>query len=148
MLRNRLGGEMTSHKKQEWIKEGYRMVANTGFNNLNIKSIALTLKKSKSSFYHYFGDKAIFEAELLNYHLDRVEAFSQEVAKCKSIRPDYLNLLLAYKTDFLFHKQLRLNRDKPNHKKCFEKAFTIYSCLLYTSPSPRDLSTSRMPSSA
>ena len=25
---------------------------------------------------------------------------------------------------------------------------TIYSCLLYTSPSPRDLSTSRMPSSA
>ena len=25
---------------------------------------------------------------------------------------------------------------------------TIYPCLLYTSPSPRDLSTSRMPSSA
>ena len=25
---------------------------------------------------------------------------------------------------------------------------TSYSCLLYTSPSPRDLSTSRMPSSA
>ena len=24
----------------------------------------------------------------------------------------------------------------------------IYNCLLYTSPSPRDLSTSRMPSSA
>ena len=27
-------------------------------------------------------------------------------------------------------------------------AFYIYVCLLYTSPSPRDLSTSRMPSSA
>ena len=25
---------------------------------------------------------------------------------------------------------------------------TVYACLLYTSPSPRDLSTSRMPSSA
>ena len=25
---------------------------------------------------------------------------------------------------------------------------TFYTCLLYTSPSPRDLSTSRMPSSA
>ena len=25
---------------------------------------------------------------------------------------------------------------------------SVYSCLLYTSPSPRDLSTSRMPSSA
>ena len=30
----------------------------------------------------------------------------------------------------------------------FEKAGTLRSCLLYTSPSPRDLSTSRMPSSA
>ena len=30
----------------------------------------------------------------------------------------------------------------------FEQANLDYSCLLYTSPSPRDLSTSRMPSSA
>ena len=29
-----------------------------------------------------------------------------------------------------------------------EKEFSISTCLLYTSPSPRDLSTSRMPSSA
>jgi len=118
---------MNNQKKQAWIKEGYQMVADRGFTTINIQSIAFTLKKSKSSFYHYFGDKAIFEAELLNYHLERVEEFSQEVTKCKSIRPDYLNLLLAYKTDFLFHKQLRLNRDKPTHKKCFEKAFGTYS---------------------
>jgi len=118
---------MESQKKQAWIKEGYQMVANTGFTTINIKSIAFALKRSKSSFYHYFGDKAIFESELLQYHLDRVEAFSQAVTKCKSIRPDYLHLLLEYKTDFLFHKQLRLNRDNPTHKKCFEKAFNIYS---------------------
>ena len=31
---------------------------------------------------------------------------------------------------------------------CFKKDPSIKSCLLYTSPSPRDLSTSRMPSSA
>ena len=29
-----------------------------------------------------------------------------------------------------------------------KKVFSAQSCLLYTSPSPRDLSTSRMPSSA
>ena len=29
-----------------------------------------------------------------------------------------------------------------------DSAASIYGCLLYTSPSPRDLSTSRMPSSA
>ena len=32
--------------------------------------------------------------------------------------------------------------------KTASHVYTIYSCLLYTSPSPRDLSTSRMPSSA
>ena len=30
----------------------------------------------------------------------------------------------------------------------FNKLRTAFTCLLYTSPSPRDLSTSRMPSSA
>ena len=30
----------------------------------------------------------------------------------------------------------------------FRDGHLVYSCLLYTSPSPRDLSTSRMPSSA
>ena len=33
-------------------------------------------------------------------------------------------------------------------KICTVKRITSKSCLLYTSPSPRDLSTSRMPSSA
>ena len=31
---------------------------------------------------------------------------------------------------------------------CHTDEFTLSGCLLYTSPSPRDLSTSRMPSSA
>ena len=38
---------------------------------------------------------------------------------------------------------------KPSHAKLLEEADLIFwVCLLYTSPSPRDLSTSRMPSSA
>ena len=37
----------------------------------------------------------------------------------------------------------RLNREVPGAGTA-----TLYTCLLYTSPSPRDLSTSRMPSSA
>ena len=34
------------------------------------------------------------------------------------------------------------------HSKIKEEIAKILDCLLYTSPSPRDLSTSRMPSSA
>ena len=36
----------------------------------------------------------------------------------------------------------------PNTRLSHIALYNIYSCLLYTSPSPRDLSTSRMPSSA
>ena len=35
-----------------------------------------------------------------------------------------------------------------NNSGAVINGFTTYTCLLYTSPSPRDLSTSRMPSSA
>ena len=49
-----------------------------------------------------------------------------------------------------------INKHKPLEQrvnvlaKCFSKMKidNVYICLLYTSPSPRDLSTSRMPSSA
>ena len=38
--------------------------------------------------------------------------------------------------------------DKTKKEKTASMFKLMYSCLLYTSPSPRDLSTSRMPSSA
>ena len=38
--------------------------------------------------------------------------------------------------------------DPTQHKFKYLSSNTLYTCLLYTSPSPRDLSTSRMPSSA
>ena len=48
-------------------------------------------------------------------------------------QPDFATLILDYVPD----------------KKCVElKAMKLYICLLYTSPSPRDRTRSRMPSSA
>ena len=38
--------------------------------------------------------------------------------------------------------------DLPAAKSLSPKLDVVWTCLLYTSPSPRDLSTSRMPSSA
>jgi len=40
---------------------------------------------------------------------------------------------------------IRLHTNAPHHRAAAER---VLGCLLYTSPSPRDLSTSRMPSSA
>ena len=52
-------------------------------------------------------------------------------------------------TDMPFTKkqQKKLKIEFRQIKKCKTK-YSLKNCLLYTSPSPRDLSTSRMPSSA
>ena len=44
-----------------------------------------------------------------------------------------------------FQTRLEIEKQKLNHKEDKNKA---NSCLLYTSPSPRDPKTTRMPSSA
>ena len=55
------------------------------------------------------------------------------------------------KTHFLVIPKIRsgltqLSKAEEGHKELL--GHLLYTCLLYTSPSPRDLSTSRMPSSA
>ena len=57
----------------------------------------------------------------------------------KKFNGDYGELVICC-DDKNFWRRQRFPYYKANRKK--------YSCLLYTSPSPRDLSTSRMPSSA
>ena len=51
--------------------------------------------------------------------------------------------------DFYYLSRAILVKDEKHYDK-FDRAFEIYfkGCLLYTSPSPRDRSLSRMPSSA
>eukprot|EP00831_Metopus_contortus_P018655 TRINITY_DN17972_c0_g1_i1.p1 TRINITY_DN17972_c0_g1~~TRINITY_DN17972_c0_g1_i1.p1 ORF type:complete len:113 (-),score=15.95 TRINITY_DN17972_c0_g1_i1:68-406(-) len=53
-----------------------------------------------------------------------------------------------YKGSFIIHLSYRNYYRGCASEKHFNKAPFLGSCLLYTSPSPRDLSTSRMPSSA
>lgn len=114
---------MMSEKSQRWIEEGYDMISKTGISSIKVESIARKINKNKSSFYYYFGDTEQFLDELLAYHITRVEQFAVVAKACKQVRPDLLQLFVEYKTDFFFHKQLRINRDNPQMKKCFETAF-------------------------
>ena len=62
----------------------------------------------------------------------------------KSVKPIKYKSAIDILEDRL--EQIKVNKNKEliwilEHEE-------IYTCLLYTSPSPRDLSTSRMPSSA
>ena len=117
---------MKGQKKLEWIAEGYRVVSLEGFGSLNVESIGRAIQKNKSSFYHYFGDMEIFEAELLDYHLERSRTFADEIAACEQILPGMVDIFLAYQTDVLFHKRLRFKREDPAYKACFEKVFKMF----------------------
>jgi AcrR family transcriptional regulator len=117
---------MKSQKKQEWIIKGYQLVAEEGFASLNVESIARSMGKNKSSFYHYFGDLELFVQELLSYHLERAAQLAEQANACANIRPCLVNLFLDYKPDHFFHKQLRINRSNPAFRQCFERVFDIY----------------------
>ena len=68
-----------------------------------------------------------------------LEQYDAQVAVCTGL---FLDKMHDYGTAW------RILRPSSLTDQIFIKAQRIRTCLLYTSPSPRDLSTSRMPSSA
>ena len=59
-----------------------------------------------------------------------------------------LNFKLPFIQNVVFLDKRILNLDAPPEEVIASDQKRLIVCLLYTSPSPRDLSTSRMPSSA
>ncbi|MGL5112345.1 MAG: TetR/AcrR family transcriptional regulator [Flavobacterium sp.] len=108
--------------KQPWIQVGYELFAHEGPKGLKIELLARKVAKNKSSFYHLFADIEIFTAELLAYHIAQSKAIAQQARECAQIDPDLIHLLLNLKIDILFNRHLRIHRDNPVFKKCFEEA--------------------------
>ena len=105
-----------------WIKIGYEMFSKEGPKGLKVEVISKNVGKNKSSFYHHFADLEVFTEILLDYHLERAKIISDKERACKNIIPDLINILIEYKEDLLFNRQLRIHRDNLKFKVCFEKA--------------------------
>ncbi|MDX1958650.1 MAG: hypothetical protein SFU98_08765 [Leptospiraceae bacterium] len=116
---------MSNQLKIEWIKIGYENFANSGFNGLKVELLSKHLKKSKSSFYHHFIDLENFILHLTKYHLERCVILQKKEQGCKNIDPELIEVLVEYKIDLLFNKQLRVNRDKYNFKTIIEESNLI-----------------------
>jgi AcrR family transcriptional regulator len=103
--------------KDIWIKTGYEIFALSGISSLKIESLAKNVGISKSSFYHHFGDLELFIEDLLNYHIQQSCLIANKENNAKTIDPDLIDILVEHKTDLLFNRQLRINREE---KRFFE----------------------------
>lgn len=106
--------------KRPWVLVGYERFSQEGPSGLRIEAIARQANKSKSSFYHHFADLEVFTEILLHYHLERTKLIACRERHCKKVVPDLLRLLLEVKQDLLFNRQLRINRNVNQFRRCFE----------------------------
>ena len=91
------------------------------------------------------GEKEVIEKALSKFSFSKNEKFIQEVL-WRTYWKGWLELRPNVWSDYLIELN-KIRNDYKNNQNYFN-AVEGKTCLLYTSPSPRDLSTSRMPSSA
>ncbi len=114
---------ITTKQSQEiWLNTGYNLFAHEGPAGLKVEVIARVVQKSKSSFYHHFADLEVFTGLLLDRHLHRSEELAIKERQCQVIDPELIDLMLAYKVDLLFNRQLRVYRDNPAFHDCLERS--------------------------
>lgn len=100
-----------AYNKDIWIKTGYEIFAQTGEKGLKIETLAKKVGISKSSFYHHFADIEIFVEFLLKHHIQQSSIIAEKEYNAKNIDPELIDILVEHKTDLLFNRQLRINRD-------------------------------------
>jgi AcrR family transcriptional regulator len=97
-------------RKGIWIRNGYEIFAEFGIEGLKIERLAKKVGVQKSSFYHYFADIELFVECLLEYHLEQSHRIAIKEQGAKNIDPELIEILVEHKTDLLFNRQLRINR--------------------------------------
>ena len=105
---------------QQWIEKGYEAFARSGPDGIKVQTLAREMGVSKSSFYHHFGDQQSFVELLLEEHSHIMKQFAPEIRLCKAIDPDFIDLVMRYKTIILFQQQLRIHSENTDFQRCYE----------------------------
>ena len=133
--------------KEVWIKKGYEFYAFKGNESLKIEQLAKAVGISKSSFYHHFADLEYFFENLINFHFQRCSILAKKEENCLSLYPELINILVEHKTDLLFHRQLRVNRNDKIIEKALNKSTQIlgdYAVMLWAKEINLKLTTAQL----
>lgn len=113
---------MQPNSATPWLEAGYQLFALQGPGALQVEPLARRLNRSKSSFYHHFGDLAVFQDALLEMHLTQSRLLARRESECANLDPDLIRLLLEFRTDLLFSRQLRIHQREPAFARCLQAA--------------------------
>lgn len=116
---------MAKTDKSVWLQHGYRLFAENGPPGLKVEILARMVGKSKSSFYHYFSDLEAFVALLLKMHIQRATEMAEAIDLAQKHKSDFVSVVLNFKEDILFHRQLRFNRHLSEYFNCLTEAHSI-----------------------
>ena len=152
-------------KKSKQINSVFNSVKKTGFiptmgslHKGHEYLIKKSVKQNHVTFVSIFLNPKQFnnKKDLKKYP----KKLNDDIKICKKNKVDYLFIpsfkeVYSWKTEKKIFPKIKKIMEAKYRKghfigvlKVIEKLIDIIPCLLYTSPSPRDLSTSRMPSSA
>jgi len=53
--------------KKTWLQEGLKILTESGIDGLTIEALSTRLSVTKGSFYHHFGNRAVYAEELLKF---------------------------------------------------------------------------------
>ena len=93
-------------------------------------------------------EKSIASGSELGIDQDRNYKNYQEMVEKESIRKDKIDVVAIVTPNHMHHPIAMAFIEKGFHVICDKPLAMNLNCLLYTSPSPRDSDSSRMPSSA
>lgn len=93
-----------------WLKAGHAESAKLGKMLFNVDRLASIVGKSRSSFYHQFGDTEEYKEALLDYALRKTIKFSEKFDNVHKMIPDFVNLMLDHKDMVFFNKFIFLQR--------------------------------------
>jgi len=104
-----------------WTEAGYNLFAEEGIEGIQVERLARILNLNKSGFYHYFGDIKGYCGELIKLHKIKADVYLADVAKVKTIDPEYLMVLVQHKIPCMFHLQLIRSTDNSLFYKTAEQ---------------------------
>lgn len=116
---------MIAKRQELWVQVGYSAFAESGPASLKIEALARQIAINKSSFYHHFADLELFIEQLLKKHINRVKSLAQAERGAERLDPDLIGILMAFRVDLLFHKQLRMHPEKKGFSRALAQANEI-----------------------